>query len=65
MKEFMNTMSMYLEHPFVRYALVVGVLIALCSSLNFGAEKIFFYRRRSFSCCLWSDDYSDGDESQQ
>ena len=28
MKEFMNTMSMYLEHPFVRYALVVGVLIA-------------------------------------
>lgn len=33
MKEFMNTMSMYLEHPFVRYALVVGVLIALCSSL--------------------------------
>ena len=33
MKEFMNTMSMYLEHPFVRYALIVGVLIALCSSL--------------------------------
>ncbi len=24
---------MYLQYPFVRYALIVGVLIALCSSL--------------------------------
>ena len=23
----------YIEYPFVRYALIVGVLIALCSSL--------------------------------
>lgn len=28
-----DTLSVYLAYPFVRYALVVGVLIALCSSL--------------------------------
>ena len=27
------TLGMYLQYPFVRYALIVGVLIALCSSL--------------------------------
>ena len=26
-------LSLYLHYPFVRYALIVGVLIALCSSL--------------------------------
>ncbi len=29
----LETLAMYLEYPFVRYALIVGVLIALCSSL--------------------------------
>ena len=29
MKEF----SLYLSYPFVRYAVIVGILIALCSSL--------------------------------
>lgn len=29
----MNTLVTYLAYPFVRYALIVGVLIALCSSL--------------------------------
>jgi len=29
----MSTLSLYLSFPFVRYALIVGVLIALCSSL--------------------------------
>ena len=28
-----ETIAMYLQYPFVRYALIVGVLIALCSSL--------------------------------
>ena len=28
-----DTLIHYLEYPFVRYALIVGVLIALCSSL--------------------------------
>ncbi|MBE5870711.1 MAG: metal ABC transporter permease [Lachnospiraceae bacterium] len=28
-----ETLGMYLQYPFVRYALIVGVLIALCSSL--------------------------------
>ena len=28
-----DKLSIYLEYPFVRYALIVGVLIALCSSL--------------------------------
>ena len=28
-----DTLSLYMQYPFVRYALIVGVLIALCSSL--------------------------------
>ena len=26
-------LALYLSYPFVRYALIVGILIALCSSL--------------------------------
>ena len=33
MKEMISQILFYLEYPFVRYALIVGVLIALCSSL--------------------------------
>ncbi len=33
MMEMIDKIGMYLEYPFVRYALVVGILIALCSSL--------------------------------
>jgi len=33
MTEVMEKLSMYFQFPFVRYALIVGVLIALCSSL--------------------------------
>jgi zinc transport system permease protein len=33
MTELFETLMWYLEYPFVRYALIVGVLIALCSSL--------------------------------
>jgi len=33
MTETMNRLAFYFEFPFVRYALIVGVLIALCSSL--------------------------------
>lgn len=33
MSAIFDTLSVYLAYPFVRYALVVGVLIALCSSL--------------------------------
>jgi zinc transport system permease protein len=33
MTEMINKLTAYFEYPFVRYALVVGVLIALCSSL--------------------------------
>ena len=29
----MGTLMLYLSYPFVRYALIVGVLVALCSSL--------------------------------
>lgn len=29
----LETLSLYFQYPFVRYALIVGVLIALCSSL--------------------------------
>ena len=30
---FIDLMSRYLQYPFVRYALIVGVLIALCSAM--------------------------------
>lgn len=33
MSEIFNKLSLYLQYPFLQYALVVGVLIALCSSL--------------------------------
>jgi len=33
MREIFQTLYDYLQYPFVRYALIVGVLIALCSSL--------------------------------
>jgi len=33
MMEIMDKLTLYWEYPFVRYALVVGILIALCSSL--------------------------------
>ena len=33
MADMINTLSVYIQYPFVRYALIVGVLIALCSSL--------------------------------
>ncbi len=29
----MDKLIMYLDYPFVRYAIIVGMLIALCSSL--------------------------------
>ena len=33
MRTMIETLKLYLQYPFVRYALIVGVLIALCSSL--------------------------------
>ncbi len=33
MSDIFETLALYFEYPFVRYALVTGVLIALCSSL--------------------------------
>ncbi|SDB13017.1 metal ABC transporter permease [Eubacterium oxidoreducens] len=33
MMQIMEKLSLYMEYPFVRYALVAGILIALCSSL--------------------------------
>ncbi len=45
MGEIFNTLVLYLEYPFVRYALIVGVLISLCSSL-FGATLVL--KRFSF-----------------
>ena len=33
MAELLSKFQMYLEYPFVRYAIIAGVLIALCSSL--------------------------------
>ena len=29
----LSTLSLYFQYPFVRYAFIVGILIALCSSL--------------------------------
>lgn len=39
MVEIIERLIMYFEYPFVRYAFIVGVLIALCSSL-FGATLV-------------------------
>ena len=33
MSDFIQEFQFYMSYPFVRYALIVGVLIALCSSL--------------------------------
>lgn len=33
MNDIFSTLGMYLSYPFVRYALIVGVLVALCASL--------------------------------
>lgn len=33
MIEIINKLSLYFQYPFVRYAVIVGILIALCSSL--------------------------------
>ena len=33
MGEMITTLGPYLSYPFVRYSLIVGVLIALCSAL--------------------------------
>jgi len=40
-----NTLSMYFSYPFVRYALIVGILVAICSSV-FGV--ILVLKRFSF-----------------
>lgn len=45
MAEIFEKLSLYLQYPFVRYALIVGVLIALCSSL-FGVTLVL--KRFSF-----------------
>lgn len=39
MSEIIEKIAMYLEYPFVQYAFIVGILIALCSSL-FGATLV-------------------------
>ncbi|MGN1202639.1 MAG: metal ABC transporter permease, partial [Eubacterium sp.] len=33
MVQLIEKLELYFEYPFVRYALIAGVLIALCSSL--------------------------------
>ena len=33
MSEMISKLELYLQYPFVRYAIIVGILIALCSSL--------------------------------
>ncbi|MGL5259867.1 MAG: metal ABC transporter permease [Lachnospiraceae bacterium] len=43
--ELLDKLFLYLEYPFVRYAMIVGILIALCSSL-FGASLVL--KRFSF-----------------
>ena len=42
-----DKLALYLQYPFVRYAIIVGVLIALCSSL-IGVTRVLkrFSRQR-------------------
>ncbi len=45
MAELFDKLALYLQYPFVRYAIIVGVLVALCSSL-FGVTLVL--KRLSF-----------------
>ena len=42
MTNFIATLQYYFSYPFVQYALIVGVLIALCLlfTLHYGIERI-------------------------
>lgn len=47
MSDMITTLAFYMRFPFVRYALIVGVLIGavlLTARRNAGFKKIFVYR---------------------
>ena len=47
----MDKLILYFQYPFVRYAMIVGVLIAMCSSLlgvTLVLKRFFIYWRRTF-----------------
>ena len=44
MPELIEKLSFYLDFPFVRYAIIVGVLVSLCSSL-LGVTLVLKYVR--------------------
>ena len=56
----------YFQYPFVRYALIVGVLIALCSSLlgvtlvlkrfSFIGDGLSHFTRNGYLCCFVTAD---------
>ena len=59
----LEKLMVYFEYPFVRYALIAAVLIALCSSLlgvTLVLKKIFIYRRRTFPCGFRCNGSSNG-----
>ena len=55
MTAILEKIAFYWTYPFVRYALIVGVLIALCSSL-LGVTLVL--KRFSF-CLLYTSDAAD------
>ena len=50
MTAILEKLSLYWAYPFVRYALVVGVLIALCSSLLGGTLVLGYGSLADESC---------------
>lgn len=56
MTHILQELSFYLSYPFVRYALIVGVLIALCSSLlgvTLVLKRFSFIGDGLSHGCLW------------
>ena len=60
MTNFIATLQYYFSYPFVQYALIVGVLIALCSSLLGVTLVLKRYWGWSFTCCFWGNGCGDG-----
>ena len=56
MEMLLDKMILYFHYPFVRYALIVGVLIAFCSSLlgvTLVLKRFSFIRGRTLACGIW------------
>lgn len=66
--EMWDFLSLYLQYSFVQRAMIVTVLVALCSALlgsDIGAAAVFLYRGRPFPCGLRGHGSGGGAEPRQ